>query len=579
LQRSSIIPRGAFAIAVTGAVVGSIAALVGARSASVVANAVAIAAFVVAWFVRPAPREGAELVAEVSHELRTPLTGILGTLELLAEPSIPLEASEVDELLRVAHGDANHLLQIVGNLHARSRLSRSVLQPETAPSDLRLIVRKAVARVPVVARRCFMSPGDAVVVDGDPQLIMQIATNLVQNIARYAPNGETRIDFSRVGDQFKATFTDSGPGIPSFRAKQVFENCPSAQGLGLGLGLSRDLARAMGGELTLENPGEPGASFALSLPASSEPAAADPEPDYFTSGVVQAHSPRTRLLVDLAKALAEPSLDYVVGGIQKLYAELLGATGAVLFVSRADRTFHSAGTTGAVREVDGEEARELSRIVESGRPVHVDDVATIRWLDESTIGGRAAVLLPVHDADRVVAILAVGWKAPQAIPSGAAMNVAAALADLIAPAIARTALARDVAFERQLRASVIEELPLAVSIFAGDPPQVINWNRKEREMLGIDENEQRPTDLDASQRQFDVRFADGTPLTVDNAPVTTTIRSGEATGPFMLLVRRYDGRMIHARTYCSPFFDDEGNVSGAVVTSEPMETSFSKQSG
>ena len=156
--------------------------------------------------------------------------------------------------------------------------------------------------------------------------------------------------------------------------------------------------------------------------------------------------------------------------------------------------------------------------------------------------------------------------------------VAEALADLIAPAIARTALTRDVAFEKQLRASVIDELPLAVSIFVGDPPQVVAWNRKERELLGIDNDDQRSLDLAGSQRQFDVRFADGTALTVDNAPVTNAIRTGKATGPFMLQVQRGDGSTIHTRTYCAPFFDEEGNVAGAVVTSEPMDLALSPES-
>jgi len=167
--------------------------------------------------------------------------------------------------------------------------------------------------------------------------------------------------------------------------------------------------------------------------------------------------------------------------------------------------------------------------------------------------------------------LAVGWKSTEVMPQGLAVNVAAALADLTAPAIARTALARDVVFERQLRASVMDELPIAVSVFAGDPPQVVDWNRKERELLGIEEDLLRPTGLGASQHQFDVRFADGTPLTVDNAPVTTAIRTGRATGPFILLVRRADGSQVHTRTYCAPFLDDDGNVSGAVVTSEPLD--------
>jgi PAS domain-containing protein len=152
-----------------------------------------------------------------------------------------------------------------------------------------------------------------------------------------------------------------------------------------------------------------------------------------------------------------------------------------------------------------------------------------------------------------------------------------ALADLTAPAIVRAALSEDVVFERRLRASVIDELPIAVSIFAGDPPRVIDMNRKERELLQIDEDSVRPRELAASQHVFDVRFADGTALSVDNAPVTTAIRTGRATGPFILIVRRADGSQIHTRTYCAPFFGDDGTVAGAVVTSEPLDVALAPE--
>ncbi len=189
------------------------------------------------------------------------------------------------------------------------------------------------------------------------------------------------------------------------------------------------------------------------------------------------------------------------------------------------------------------------------------------------------MLLPVDDGGRTVAVLAVGWKSADLMPTGSAVDVAEALAALTASAIARTALTQDIVFERRLRASVMDELPIAVSVFAGDPPEVIDWNRKEREILGIEDDSVRPSDLAASQHLFDVRFADGTPLTVENAPVTTAIRTGKAAGPFILVVQRLDGTHIHTRTYCAPFVDGEGKVAGAVVTSEPMDFAVSPVEG
>lgn len=562
-----------FLIATIAAAAGGVfLAAIGAPALPVIAcNALALTSAAAGWYTRPSGTNQSAMIAEVSHELRTPLTGILGTLELLTESTVPLEPSEADELLVAAHGEANHLLHIVGNLHARSRLDRSILKPEVAPTDLRAIVKRAVSRSPGVARRCYLSPGNRAAVLGDAQLIMQVVTNLIQNIERYAPSGEVRISFSEENGYRTARFADSGPGIPAYRAGRIFTDGASAEGLGLGLSLSRQLARAMGGDLSIENPGSPGAVFKLRLPVSDAPPPPVEADGEVEDGTTRAYSPRSRLLIDLAAALSERSLDNVVGGIQKLYSELVGATGTLLLVERPDGTFLSAGPFGAGQTVSGSAAEQLAHVVSTNKEVRVEDINELPWAADGALGGGSAMLLPVHDGDTVVGVLAVGWKAPEALPTSAAARVTTSLADLTAPAIARAALSKDVIFERRLRSSVMNELPIAVSIFAGDPPQVIDMNLKEREMLKLDENHDRSRDLGTSQDQFAVRFADGTPLTVDNAPVTTAIRTGKATGPFMLIVRRADGSHIHTRTYCAPFFDDSGNVAGAVVTSEPLD--------
>ena len=558
--------------------IGLIAAIVEAPTQLIISvDAAAVVTAIAAWLLPGQETRQSDLIAEVSHELRTPLTGILGTLELLTDSTIPLEPSEVDELLIAAHGDANHLLHVVSNLHARSRLDRSVLAPDEVPVNLRSVIGKAIGRAPQVANRSYLSPGDQAVAVGDAQLIMQIVTNLVQNIGRYAPEGDVRVTFAKSADMMNASFADSGVGVPAHRAERIFDTAASIEGLGLGLSLSRQLARAMGGDLTLDNPGKEGAIFTLSLPASNDLVPADPSDGVVPGDRTQAHSPRARLLVNLAEALDSDSLDQVVGGISKIYQELLGATGSVLLVPRSDGTFYTAGPYARSVEIAAEDARRLESVLTFGTTARLEDIADGDCVSEDDVGGNAAMLLPVHDSEQVVAILAVGWKSGDLMPRGSAVSVAEALAQLTASAVARTSLARDVVFERTMRSSVMDELPIAVSVFAGDPPQIIDWNRKERELLGFDEDQYRPSDLASSQDLFNVRFADGTPLTVENAPVTTAIRTGKATGPFILVIERVDGSNVHTRTYCAPFKDDDGNVVGAVVTSEPMDLAVSPQ--
>ena len=579
VRAPKLIQRSLLSTAAACAVGGLVAAMMDApTSLLIVTNTVVLVATAAALALTSSKdTTQSDLIAEVSHELRTPLTGILGTLELLTDSTVPLEPSEADELLIAAHSDANHLLHVVSNLHARSRLDRAVLTPDAVPTNLRTITGRAIARVPQVSNRSYLSPGDQAVAVGDPQLIMQIVTNLVQNIGRYAPEGDVRVTFSRDNQVMSASFADAGPGVPAHRAERIFDSAASTEGLGLGLSLSRQLAQAMGGDLTLDNPGKPGAVFTLRLPASDERIPSGADEDIIPGDRSQAHSPRARLLVDLAEALAGQSLDQVVGGIQKIYRELLGATGSVLFVQRKDGSFHSAGPYSNGAEIPTGGASQLEEVVDAGIALRVDDTTATAWCSDNDLGGNAAMLLPVHDAEQIVAVLAVGWKSAELLPSGSAVAVAEALAELTASAIARTALAQDIVFERRLRAAVMDELPIAVSVFAGDPPAVVDWNRKERELLGYDDDAMRPSDLAASQHFFNVRFADGTPLTVENAPVSNAIRTGKATGPFILVMTRVDGSQVHTRTYCAPFFDGDGVVAGAVVTSEPMDLAVSPQ--
>ena len=542
-----------------------------------VANAAAVAAAVGALTARSSSDDSAtDTIAEVSHELRTPLTGILGTLELLTESTIPLEPSEVDELLVAAHSDANHLLHVVSNLHARSRLDRAILTPDALPTNLREAVSRAIGRSPQVARRSSIMAGDDVMALGDAALIMQIVTNLVQNIERYAKQGDVRVTFFRRHDFLNVSFADDGPGVPNHRAEQIFDVSASSEGLGLGLSLSRQLARAMGGDLTCDNPGETGAVFTLRLPASDEPAPEAADVGFDPEERHQAHSPRARLLVDLADALNGPSLTRVVSGITKIYQELLGATGTTLVVPRKDGSFHSTCCHERHSEIAPDSAGDFRQVLDSGTTTCIDDMAAAPWGSAPRLGGNAALLLPVHDGEQVVAVLAAVWKSSEALPTGSPRKVAEALAQMTASAIARTGLTHDVVYERRLRASVMNELPIAVSIFAGDPPEVIDWNSKERELLGMEDDSSRPHELAASQDLFRVRFSDGTPLDVENSPVTQAIRTGKATGPFILVIQRTDGSQVHTRTYCAPFFDADGDVAGAVVTSEALDLDMSR---
>ncbi len=511
------------------------------------------------------PISDQRLIAHASHELRTPLTSMMGILDLMVDSDTNLEPGESQELLGMAHDDAMHMLHILGNLHSASRIAREVLRPDRRAIDPAEIARVSLARFPDIARRTHPIAAEVVPVWGDAELTRQILTNLLQNVGRYAPDGEVEIHVEPRGDLVATSISDDGPGLPE-HAEDLFDGAaPTGSGLGLGLGLSRDLARAMGGDLVVDTARRRGATFTLLMPHAHEAPERLPAPHVTTPAL----TPRARLLVDMAAALSERSLDRTVAGLQKLYTSLLGASGAMLFVPTGPDTFEPVGANHCAAPLRDP---HLSQVIRTAEPLTIDtsnDRSTEGW--RTTIGGDAVVLLPVLDLGEPVGVLAVSWDSAAAMPEPQAMAVAQALGQIAAFAIQRAGLENDIAFERGLRSSVMESLPIAISVFAGDPPRVVDWNRRERRMLGINVDGERPDDLGASQQRYEVRFADGTPLTVDNAPVTAAIRTGRSMGPFLLVLRRADGTKITTRTYCAPFFDENGNVAGAVVTSEELD--------
>ena len=518
------------------------------------------------------PTREQQVIAQVSHELLSPLTSILGILDLVTKPRSDLDPEETVELLSMANEEARHMMGLVRNLHTVSRLAGNHVEPIRQPVDLVDLGGRVIDRFPEVARRTYVPRGEVMVAWADPQLAMQIITNLVQNAGRYAPDGEIEMMVERRENAAVLSISDDGPGINPEEGEELFAVGSSHKGLGIGLSLSRQLARAMDGDLILDRPLRQGATFSLVLPFAEEAPEMLPAVDPQMDADQLAMSPRSRLLVDMAAALSERSLDRTVAGLRKLYVDLLNAVGGILFVPIGPDLFRPAGSFGEIgHSTEALTDSILAQVMRTSRPVTLERIKgpDHEWHDR--IGGEAAIFLPVLDLGEPVGVMVISWANAEDLPRSQESEVAHALAQIAAFAIHRSNLVDDVAYERGLRASVMESLPIAISVFAGDPPRVVDWNRRERRMLGIQDDVERPANLHESQHKFEVRFADGRPLTVDNAPVTAAIRTGDSTGPFLLVVRRADGTHITTRTYCAPFFDEHGKVAGAVVTSEELD--------
>jgi PAS domain S-box-containing protein len=211
-----------------------------------------------------------EFVAMVSHELMNPVTGIGLQAELLQLTRAYSETA-VKGILTSAH----RLERLVGDLLDASRIETGRLQLQPRRSDLLEIARVAVEEVRVGALRevQLQASATALVGEWDPVRLEQVIHNLLSNAVKYAPDGEIVVQIERRGRQARVAVSDHGPGIPPDHLPRIFERFyrsaeaeRQAQGLGLGLYITRSLVEAHGGRISAESVPGLGSTFRFSLP-------------------------------------------------------------------------------------------------------------------------------------------------------------------------------------------------------------------------------------------------------------------------------------------------------------------------
>lgn len=214
-----------------------------------------------------------QFVASVSHELRTPLAGVVGLTATV------LESNELTpenrELLEIVADQANEMARIIEDLLVASRSHEHQLTVELAAVDACAEVRNVAS-----GRDVTVKADGTAMVKADPGRLRQIVRNLVTNAARY---GEPPIEIAVIpeGRRVKIEVSDHGPPIPSGSQERIFEPFQSALdepdrpagSVGLGLAVSRMLARRMGGDLTYRHDGR--SVFCVELPACEEMEAAE----------------------------------------------------------------------------------------------------------------------------------------------------------------------------------------------------------------------------------------------------------------------------------------------------------------
>jgi PAS domain S-box-containing protein len=221
----------------------------------------------------------AGLIRGFSHDVKNPLTVADMTAQLLEVADIP---DEERENVRSIRRSIRTSLRLIEDLLDIARAEAGQLEIECMTTDVSVIAREVVddSRAPATAAGLTLEVRvpDALSADTDPTRLRQILGNLISNAVKYAPNSHVTVDAEprhtggpRPGDWIAVSVRDTGPGIPDDKKEAVFQEYtrldPTAQpGAGIGLAISRRIARLLGGDLTLESEAGQGATFTLWLP-------------------------------------------------------------------------------------------------------------------------------------------------------------------------------------------------------------------------------------------------------------------------------------------------------------------------
>ena len=216
----------------------------------------------------------------VAHELRSPLTVLRGYLSMFRDASPERRQDLEERSLPALEAKTIEMSRLVDQMVEVARLEEGSLRLRAERVDLGTVAEKAVD----IARALEELPGHSISFEafpgelnvlGDPERIQMILSNLLSNAIKYSPTGtEVTVILDKTPEFGRVAITDQGVGIPLSEQIRLFgrfmrverPDSDHVPGTGMGLYLSRELARRMGGDVVLQWSGPGGSSFALLMP-------------------------------------------------------------------------------------------------------------------------------------------------------------------------------------------------------------------------------------------------------------------------------------------------------------------------
>lgn len=234
-----------------------------------------------------ASRYKSEFLANMSHELRTPLNSLLIMARLLAENrGGNLNADQVRHAETI-ETSGNDLLNLINDILDISKIEAGKLELQPRRIRIGAMVDKLnaifspSATAKGLALEIRIKPGAPAEMESDPQRIEQVLKNFLSNAIKFTDFGLVTLEVDRDhSGRVAFTVRDTGMGVPAEQQQMIFEAFRQADGTinrkyggtGLGLSISRELARLLGGEVTLDSAAGEGSAFTLMLPERYDPA-------------------------------------------------------------------------------------------------------------------------------------------------------------------------------------------------------------------------------------------------------------------------------------------------------------------
>jgi PAS domain S-box-containing protein len=222
-----------------------------------------------------------EFVATVSHELRTPMTAVLGAANTLLRDDIELSPETARQLLEMIATQATRLSEVTESVLLAGRLDRDEVDVERTQVDVDAVVGQTVdalePNLPSTVRveRSLGAPG---AVFADANRLQQVLINLLDNAAKYSPNGGTiTVRTARAEGRVAIEVSDEGAGIDAADRERIFEKFFRAEessrlvpgGTGLGLYICRELLERMGGTIRVDSSPGAASTFTVELAATA----------------------------------------------------------------------------------------------------------------------------------------------------------------------------------------------------------------------------------------------------------------------------------------------------------------------